>query len=275
MPREVMTIQLGGYSNYVGSHFWNIQEECMSYNEDEESKENSEVRSDILWRQTRDTVVPRLMTLDLKSERGALRRLGYLYPDKTPAHQPAAAFGGLGGIAEDIAVDAGAWGGAVASFYSEPVAVHPFVQHLLDTDAQAYEDEGEEYYEDGEDALMGEGDDGVGAKEGGDGDGHDLKEDGEGGSEDTTRKESMPDFVINDDSVRYWSDFLKVGCQSYRKCARAQTNADEARLIYTALLDLLCVHMHTHIHAHAFTPTQTNFGTNKHRFRSIRALVMT
>ena len=74
----------------------------MLYNEDEESKENSEVRSDILWRQTRDTVVPRLMTLDLKSERGALWRLGHLYPDKTPAHQPAAAFGGLGGIAEDI-----------------------------------------------------------------------------------------------------------------------------------------------------------------------------
>jgi len=182
--------------------------------------------------------------------------------------------GGSGALPR-TSVDAGAWGSAVASFYSEQVAVHPFVQHLLDTDAQAYVDEGEEYYENREDALMGEGDDGVGAKEGVEGDGNDLKEEGEGGEEETAHKESTPDFVIMDDSVRYWSDFLKVGCQSYSKCARAQANADEARLIYTALLDLLCVHMHTHIHAHAFTPTQTNSGTNKHRFRSIRALVMT
>ena len=86
MPREIMTIQLGGYSNFLGSHFWNIQEECMSYDDDDdESRENSEVRHDILWRATRETVVPRLMTLDLKSERGALRRRGYLYPDEEPA----------------------------------------------------------------------------------------------------------------------------------------------------------------------------------------------
>lgn len=210
MPREIMTIQLGGYSNYMGSHFWNIQEECMSYDEDEESKQNSEVRSDILWRQTSETVVPRLMTLDLKSERGALRRLGYLYPEQSPAQQPGAAFGGLAGIAEDIAVDPGAWSGAVASFYSEPVAVHPFVQHLLDTDAQAYEDE--EQYEESEDACRGVGDDGDAAM-GGDRD--EEKEGSEGEEDETAKKDSKPDFVIEDDSVRYWSDFLKVGFLSY------------------------------------------------------------
>ena len=86
MPREIMTLQLGGYSNFLGSHFWNIQEECMSYDDDgDEGGETSEVRHDILWRATRDTVVPRLMTLDLKSERGALRRRGYLNPDEEPA----------------------------------------------------------------------------------------------------------------------------------------------------------------------------------------------
>lgn len=140
-----MTVQLGGYSNFVGSHFWNIQEECMSYEEDEESKANSEVRSDILWRQTSETVVPRLMTLDLKSERGALRRLGYLYPEETPAPQADAFAGGLMGFPEETGADLSAWGGAIASFYSDPVTVHPFVQHLIDTDAEAYEVYDEEY----------------------------------------------------------------------------------------------------------------------------------
>jgi hypothetical protein len=25
MVREIMTIQLGGYSNFAGAHFWNLQ----------------------------------------------------------------------------------------------------------------------------------------------------------------------------------------------------------------------------------------------------------
>jgi hypothetical protein len=208
MPREIMTIQLGGYSNFLGSHFWNIQEECMSYDDDDdESRENSEVRHDILWRTTRETVVPRLMTLDLKSERGALRRRGYLYPDE----EPAAAGGAAASVAADIAVDMGAWGGQVASYYSEPVAVHPFVQHLLDTDAQEYEEYSEE-------AEVGNEGGGVGAGERGGGwDGDDGDEAGEGGAHNEgqadggeEKKESKPDFVIEDETVRYWSDFLKV-----------------------------------------------------------------
>jgi hypothetical protein len=203
MPREVMTLQLGGYSNFMGSHFWNIQEECMSYDgDDEESRENSEVHAGILWRQSRETVVPRLMTLDLKSERGALRRRGYLNPEEEPPAQEAFSLGD--------GIDPGAWGGTVASFYSEQVPVHPFVQHLLDTDAQEYDDE--EMYEDDEGGWQddrSEDDDSVPhvkkARVTGDGKGKNAVAD-----EAPEQKGSEPDFLVEDDTVRYWSDYLKV-----------------------------------------------------------------
>ena len=36
MPGELVTIQLGGYANYVGSHYWNIQDELLGYSGKEE-----------------------------------------------------------------------------------------------------------------------------------------------------------------------------------------------------------------------------------------------
>jgi hypothetical protein len=219
MPREIITLQLGGYSNFIGSHFWNIQEECMSYDHDEDSKENSEVRSDILWRQTSSTVVPRLMTLDLKSERGALRRMGYLYPEMAHTSQEALQ-GDPSGLSAN-SVDFGAWGGAVASIYMDPIAVHPFVQHIIDTDAQEYEDEDEddEYLEEDEEDEGLRGNGMVGSRPRGqtrstsDGSGGSCdKDDKDEGEEEKGKeaKELKPDFIIEDDTVRYWSDYLKV-----------------------------------------------------------------
>ena len=36
MPGELVTIQLGGYANYVGAHYWNIQDELLGYSGKEE-----------------------------------------------------------------------------------------------------------------------------------------------------------------------------------------------------------------------------------------------
>ncbi|KAG1679962.1 hypothetical protein FOA52_007026 [Chlamydomonas sp. UWO 241] len=33
---ELITLQLGGYANYVGSHYWNVQDEHLGYTESEE-----------------------------------------------------------------------------------------------------------------------------------------------------------------------------------------------------------------------------------------------
>ena len=119
-------------------------------------------------------------------------------------------------MAEDIAVDMGAWGGPVASFYSEPVAMHPFVQHLLDTDAQEYE----EYEDEDEKALQGGESAGEpGARDDGNGDETgDGRAEGEGHADGGEAKtENKPDFVIEDETVRYWSDFLKVSFH-HRTC---------------------------------------------------------
>lgn len=212
MPREIMTLQLGGYANYIGSHFWNMQEECMSYDmEGERSLENSEIRADILWRQSGETVVPRLMTLDVKSARGALRRRGYLGPEEAVPQES---------VSFDVSVDAAAWGGPVASFYSEQVPVRPFVQHMLDSDAQAYEEGEHDYDEDEDEGWMleeGSGDRGVGSSTrqgGGQAGGGEKTKEGEteepGDRDESQQLSSKPDFLIEDDTVRYWSDFLKV-----------------------------------------------------------------
>ena len=36
--REILTIQLGHYSNFIGSHWWNIQESNFSYDPDNPSE---------------------------------------------------------------------------------------------------------------------------------------------------------------------------------------------------------------------------------------------
>ncbi|KAJ1473249.1 Misato segment II tubulin-like domain-containing protein [Baffinella frigidus] len=137
MVREIMSVQLGGYSNFAGAHFWNLQalnphllEECMSYSEEDPS--SSEVVSEIMFRagqteRSAETYVPRLMLLGLKDERGSMRRTGYLYDD-TPMQGSLQAGGG------DLGVSVTSWGGATQIFASEPVALHPFVERMAGAD---------------------------------------------------------------------------------------------------------------------------------------------
>lgn len=71
--REILTLQFGHYSNYVGAHFWNIQELNFDYT----GTVKTEVNHDILYRegQTVDgqvTYTPRLLLADLK---GSLKSL--------------------------------------------------------------------------------------------------------------------------------------------------------------------------------------------------------
>lgn len=45
--REILTLQFGQYSNFVGAHLWNIQEFSFNYN----SNTPSEINHDILYRE--------------------------------------------------------------------------------------------------------------------------------------------------------------------------------------------------------------------------------
>ncbi len=79
--RAVITVQCGNYANYVGTHFWNLQESKFVYQSDEPPPE---LCHDVLFRdgETDDrqvTFTPRLVAVDLKGSLGLLPELGDLY----------------------------------------------------------------------------------------------------------------------------------------------------------------------------------------------------
>lgn len=91
--REILTLQLGHYSNFVGSHWWNIQEAGFSY-----TGKPSEIDHDVLFREGINfkkevTFTPRLLLVDLKGSLQHLRIEGELYdvpaPDVNEAPWPA------------------------------------------------------------------------------------------------------------------------------------------------------------------------------------------
>ncbi|KAI0127715.1 tubulin nucleotide-binding domain-like protein [Xylariales sp. AK1849] len=78
--REIITLQLGQQSNYLGTHFWNTQESYFTYGEDGESP----VDHDVHFRQGLgadgiETYTPRTVIYDLKGGFGSLRKLNALY----------------------------------------------------------------------------------------------------------------------------------------------------------------------------------------------------
>ncbi|KAA6394221.1 MAG: hypothetical protein EZS28_010253 [Streblomastix strix] len=77
---ETLTLQFGSYSNFIGAHFWNFQEDYMisTYNDN-----NRQINTDILYRIGEadgiSTYTPRLLLFDKKENLGSLRTTGYLY----------------------------------------------------------------------------------------------------------------------------------------------------------------------------------------------------
>ncbi|MBN3302388.1 MSTO1 protein, partial [Amia calva] len=81
--REVVTLQLGHYSNFVGTHWWNLQDASLSYDPDPNAPP-TELRSDVLYREGvtlggQTTYTPRLIAMDLKGSLSSLRQEGSLY----------------------------------------------------------------------------------------------------------------------------------------------------------------------------------------------------
>lgn len=80
--REILTLQFGHYSNYVGAHFWNIQELSFDYT----GTVKSECNHDILYREGQSargevTYTPRLILSDLKGSLKTLPASGGLHDD--------------------------------------------------------------------------------------------------------------------------------------------------------------------------------------------------
>ncbi|XP_051247475.1 protein misato homolog 1 isoform X2 [Dicentrarchus labrax] len=79
--REVITLQLGHYSNFVGTHWWNLQDAALSY--DPETPPG-DIQSDVVFREGQTlgghvTHTPRLIAMDLKGSLRTLRQDGSLY----------------------------------------------------------------------------------------------------------------------------------------------------------------------------------------------------
>ncbi|KAF9302026.1 mtDNA inheritance, partitioning of the mitochondrial organelle [Mortierella antarctica] len=90
---EIITLQFGHYSNFVGTHFWNTQEAHFNYQQlgEEEEQAPELVSHDCLYRvgQTSkgiDTYTPRALIFDLKGGFGSIKKYK-LYESEPPQDQ--------------------------------------------------------------------------------------------------------------------------------------------------------------------------------------------
>merc|ERR1711884_133164 len=88
--REFITLQLGNFSNHVGTHWWNIQQSLSSFrnfnqtNEDDiedDSQKDNKISHDVMWRSGENhkgqvTYTPRAIMLDEKSNLGTMSQTG-------------------------------------------------------------------------------------------------------------------------------------------------------------------------------------------------------
>ncbi|KAL2220892.1 tubulin domain-containing protein [Thermoascus aurantiacus ATCC 26904] len=82
---EIITLQLGQRSNYLATHFWNLQESYFTYNEEEESPVNHDVHfRPGIGADGTETFTPRTIIYDLKGGFGSLRKYNALYELEDP-----------------------------------------------------------------------------------------------------------------------------------------------------------------------------------------------
>ncbi|XP_060537361.1 protein misato homolog 1 isoform X2 [Cylas formicarius] len=88
VSKEILTLQFGHYSNFIGSHWWNIQEFGFDYNGDVVP----EIDHDVLYREGvtdkgQVTYAPRLLLVDLKGSLNNLPLEGELYNSQADPEQ--------------------------------------------------------------------------------------------------------------------------------------------------------------------------------------------
>ncbi|XP_064620858.1 protein misato homolog 1-like [Lineus longissimus] len=80
--REIVTLQIGHYSNHIGTHWWNTQESSFIY--DPKATDKKLINHDVVFREGQTlmgdvTFTPRLIAIDLKGSLNTLRKEGTLY----------------------------------------------------------------------------------------------------------------------------------------------------------------------------------------------------
>lgn len=114
--REIITLQIGHYANFVGTHWWNIQESSFCY--DASKSSDIQINHDILFREGMNprgevTYTPRLIAVDLKGSLKTLKQEGTLYS-----------------IDQTVPRVSSAWSGRVDVFKTEPERKNEYLQDL-------------------------------------------------------------------------------------------------------------------------------------------------
>ncbi|XP_005103386.1 protein misato homolog 1 [Aplysia californica] len=182
--REIVTLQFGHYSNFVGTHWWNVQESSFVYDPQLLSTFPKEVNHDVLFREGKTisghtTFTPRLVLVDLHGSLGSLRREGTLY-----------------GASSEENIQ---WLGDVTLHQTEASEKNKFLQDL-------YEDQAEETSSDRSCKLK--------DAETSDTDGPDTGKQDCDDSEESSKSEAElpgPHSYHLDSDVTVWSDFLRTG----------------------------------------------------------------
>jgi hypothetical protein len=131
----IITLQCGNYANYIGAHFWNLQESEFEYDTNRKTgilDTLETVDNDILYREgvtldRQDTYTPRLVTIDLKGSLGTLPELGDLYHKPTVPKLNTLNWYGKGEVLKE-----------------EPPRLNPFLQELRGTEQEDSEKEEDE-----------------------------------------------------------------------------------------------------------------------------------
>lgn len=119
--RETVTIQVGDYANFVGSHFWNFQDELLGLADSAESDQifkSHGLNMDVLYRagetpQGIVTYTPRLVSVGFQGSLGSMSSRGTLYKE-----------------VRETPVDNLTWTGPLTTQTSQPLQRNLFLQSL-------------------------------------------------------------------------------------------------------------------------------------------------
>ncbi|XP_073107917.1 uncharacterized protein, partial [Elaeis guineensis] len=126
--REIVTIQVGNFANYIGSHFWNFQDELLGLVEEPHGDpvfKNSSLDMDVLYRagETQQgllTYSPRLISVGFQGSLGSRSLSGSLFDNISPYDT----------------TDIVTWTGNVSRCVAEPHKKNLFLQSLAEEDQQ-------------------------------------------------------------------------------------------------------------------------------------------
>ncbi|GAA0166468.1 hypothetical protein LIER_21616 [Lithospermum erythrorhizon] len=125
--KEIVSIQVGDYANFLGSHFWNFQDELLGLADSPDAdpafkKHNFDM--DAIYRigethQGIQTYTPRLLSIGFQGSLGSVSSRGTLYGERASVKQ-----------------DVNTWNGHVAREESKPVKKNLFLQSLYEEEQE-------------------------------------------------------------------------------------------------------------------------------------------